>query len=224
MRRPPVTFKAGSKVLSDIASSKIWGEILPPRIVACETRVPGRIDCLYRGERKAVANAITRRVEEFAAGRACARAALLQLGIPPQPLLRGRDGAVLWPDGIVGAITHTRGYCAAAVARRSDYSGLGIDAEEVGRMTSEMWPLICSADEGAWFTGTNAPLETATLLFSAKEAVFKCCPGDFPNFREVTIRLREGTFHVEVPATPQLQPGRYRVADALVFSGIARSA
>ena len=61
--------------------------------------------------------------------RTCARIALGRLGLPPAPLLSGPKREPLWPDGVVGSITHCDGYRAVAVARADQLASIGIDAE-----------------------------------------------------------------------------------------------
>ena len=50
-------------------------------------------------------------------GRACARAALANLGQGEAVIGIDEAGAPLWPAGVVGSITHTKGYAAALVAK-----------------------------------------------------------------------------------------------------------
>src|SRR5207245_11366486 len=111
---------------------------------------------------------------EFAAGRACARAALHRLGFPRGPLLSGADRAPIWPAGAVGSITHCPGYCAAAVARRRDVRALGIDAELNEPLPDGVAELVCTETELTW-TAMSAPRGThwQALIFSAKESVYK---------------------------------------------------
>jgi 4'-phosphopantetheinyl transferase EntD len=73
--------------------------------------------------------AVPRRRAEFTTGRACARRALAELGVAPAAILSGDRREPLWPDGVVGAITHCAGFRAAAVGRATDYRSIGIDAE-----------------------------------------------------------------------------------------------
>ena len=40
------------------------------------------------------------------------------------------DRAPIWPDRVVGSITHTGDFAAAAVAWAADIAGLGIDSEQ----------------------------------------------------------------------------------------------
>ncbi|MFP5388692.1 MAG: 4-phosphopantetheinyl transferase, partial [Thermoleophilia bacterium] len=50
----------------------------------------------YAEEAEALGNAVEKRRCEFVTGRACARAALAQLGVPAQPIPVGRRGEPLW--------------------------------------------------------------------------------------------------------------------------------
>jgi len=88
-------------------------------------------------ERPCVEKAVEKRRREFSAGRCCAREALRQLGCDTGPIGQDRNGAPRWPDGIVGAITHSSTCAAAAAARTKHLLGIGIDLETVSRV-SEM--------------------------------------------------------------------------------------
>jgi 4'-phosphopantetheinyl transferase EntD len=160
---------------------------------------------LYAEELALVARAIDKRQREFALGRACARRALAQLGIAPQPLLANPDRSVCWPDAAWGSITHTDGLCLAVAARREHLSGIGIDAEVRGRVSDKLWSQIASEREIAWFRGAadaHAAAERATLLFSAKEAFYKaqfCVSRTFVGFHEAELAFDdESTFRVRL--------------------------
>src|SRR5207245_224467 len=84
---------------------------------------------LLPAEAAVVAAVAPRRRREFAAGRWCARQALVRLGIEGFALLPSPDRAPRWPPGIVGSISHTSDYCVAVVARQRDFLGVGVDAE-----------------------------------------------------------------------------------------------
>ena len=81
-----------------------------------------------------------------------------------------------WPSSLVGSITHTRGFRAAAVAPRSVLSSVGIDTEL-------NCPLPDGVEESVTVTGEPQMLAALAravplthwgrLLFSAKEAVYK---------------------------------------------------
>ena len=82
-----------------------------------EEAVPQLHDAeLFPEERACLAKAVEKRRAEFGTARVCARRALAQLGFPPMPLVPNKDRSPVWPQGVVGSITHTRGYCAVIVA------------------------------------------------------------------------------------------------------------
>jgi enterobactin synthetase component D len=79
---------------------------------------------------------------------------------------------------VVGSITHTQGFASAAVAPTSALRGLGIDSEE--RFTLErarrLDAYLAHPDEVLRLTRTG-PLDegdAATVVFSAKESLYKC--------------------------------------------------
>jgi 4'-phosphopantetheinyl transferase EntD len=133
---------------------------------------------LYPGEEAAVAAAVPKRQAEYAAGRACARAALTELCGTAGPLLRDTvRGAPVWPEGVVGSITHCDGYRAAAVAHTADILTLGIDAEPHGPLPEGVLDVILSTDQEraalAALTAHSPRVHWDRLLFSAKETVYK---------------------------------------------------
>jgi 4'-phosphopantetheinyl transferase EntD len=134
---------------------------------------------LYPEETEAVAKAVEKRRAEYAAGRACARAALAQFGHPPGPILRDSSnrGAPVWPAGFVGSITHTDGYRAAAAARAADILTLGIDAEPHGALpVGVLDVIVATAAERTGLddlTRRHPEVRWDRLLFSAKETVYK---------------------------------------------------
>jgi len=87
---------------------------------------------LYPEEEVSIRNAVRKRRREFAAGRNCARRALAFLGVQDCALPMGNDREVLWPEGIVGSISHCDDLCAVAVARRDFAAGIGLDVERAG--------------------------------------------------------------------------------------------
>jgi len=143
------------------------------------------------------------RRREFAAGRACARAALARLGQSAVPVLRGPGGAPRWPDGTAGSITHCAGYRAAAVTFTRDVASLGIDAEADEPLPDRgMLDRIASGEERTRLRELAAAAPGTSwdrLLFSAKESVYKAW---FPltqrwlgfESADILIDPRAGTF------------------------------
>ncbi|MBW8709403.1 MAG: 4'-phosphopantetheinyl transferase superfamily protein [Alphaproteobacteria bacterium] len=169
--------------------------LLQPGMSGAELRDTGQALALLADEEILVASAASKRHRDFAMGRTCARAALAPLGHGEAAIAIGEDGAPLWPPGILGSITHTSGYAAAVVCEVGRFSGLGIDAEQVGGVTAKLWPRLFNAVEQAQLAGHADAAVAATLLFSAKEAAFKAwrLRGALA-FRDITIDLRQDSF------------------------------
>jgi 4'-phosphopantetheinyl transferase EntD len=149
--------------------------ILPAGVAVAAT--DGDLDEeLFEEEAAAVANAVESRRREFTTGRACARAALAQLGFPPQAIPAGENGAPLWPAGIVGSITHCEGFRASAVGRAAELTAIGIDAEPNRPLPDGVLADIALPAERADLRALA--METPEvcwdrLLFSIKESIYK---------------------------------------------------
>jgi len=180
----------------------VIAEILPPPVAAVEAFEDPPGAALFPEEEAAVARAVPRRRGEFAAGRACARAALTQLGLPAAPILPGPRGAPQWPAGVVGSITHCDGYRAAAVARARDVLTLGLDAEPAGPLPGGVLDAVSLAEERGRLPALTAAAPHVAwdrLLFCAKEAVYKAwfpLAGRWLGFEEAAITFAPdaGTF------------------------------
>jgi len=175
---------------------------------------------------------------EFLAGRFCAMEALRRLDPSRAPIMPGRTerGAPVWPSGVVGSITHTAGYVAAAVARCGDARGLGIDSERIVSVAQarRLSLQVCWASE--LMQGMEAGLDRAqsfTLAYSAKESIFKCLfplTGDMFYYHDVRIEhvdLQTGMFRARLIKTlsPEFRAGmpvegRFEVSGSLVHTGV----
>lgn len=125
-------------------------------------------------EAAAVARAVPHRQAEFAAGRAAARAALAAAGLPEAAIPAGEDRAPVWPEGVVGSITHGEDIALAVAAPLAVAAGLGLDVESDVPLPGDVLSEICDGEECAWIAGQVEPLRWARLIFVAKEAAFKC--------------------------------------------------
>ncbi|MFG1696061.1 4'-phosphopantetheinyl transferase [Nonomuraea sp. NPDC049309] len=190
--------------------------ILPPQVVAVESRDDDDLDgVLFPEEEALVARAVDKRRKEFAAARICARRALALLGRPPVPILSGSRGEPLWPDGIVGSITHCAGYRGAVAAVRSDVASIGIDAEPDGPLPDGVLDAVALPEESALVrerAGQDG-VHWDRLLFCAKEAVYKTwypLTGRWLGFEEARIDLVADP----VPAVAAPAPGAAPVSGA----------
>lgn len=187
---------------------------------------------LWAVERAAMAQAVPAREREFAAGRRAARRAMAALDYRPEALPMGADRAPIWPDGLVGSISHGAGVCVAAVARRGAARSLGIDLEEAGAVGDDLLGEICTLAERAWVQAQPEPNRAilASLLFSAKEAAYKCqypLSGKVLDFQALEITPDLDLGRIEARFTQAVGPfqaqdilfGRYVVTDGIVATG-----
>jgi len=128
---------------------------------------------LFAEEERSVSRAVSVRRREFTTGRACARRALQQLGTAAVAIPSGDHGEPLWPIGIVGSITHCRGYRACAVARAEDVRSIGVDAEIHEPLPEGVLEHVAFGRELPMVTRRSDGICLDKLLFSAKEAVYK---------------------------------------------------
>jgi enterobactin synthetase component D len=124
-------------------------------------------------------SAVQKRKAEFTAGRYCARTALMQLGGDSSSVVGvGAHREPVWPKGFTGSITHTEGYAAALVARDHLVRAVGIDSE--AWITPESMASVSEQILSAGEPHHNcqhlfeSPQHYLTLVFSAKESLFKC--------------------------------------------------
>ncbi len=222
----------------NLRASRLLGGLFANRVIAFEAREPIGPESLLEEEARYVRRAVHKRVGEFAAGRACARRALAELAITSFPLRVGADREPLWPNGITGSITHTAGFCGVVVARTSEAASLGIDAEQRDAVHRRLWRHIATPEELRWLEAfpPSRAADMAALVFSAKEAFFKC---QFPltrewlSFADVSVSVEPGAARTgphSVGVTPRrgvalqgLPPppwaGRYALRGALVVTG-----
>lgn len=124
-------------------------------------------------------NAVQKRKAEFRAGRYCAAVALAQLGYAKSTMIGiGAGREPLWPEGVVGSITHASGYASAVAAQQHLVRGIGIDSEawidagtarELGRHI--LTATECHDEQQHLFA---SPRHHLTMVFSAKESLYKC--------------------------------------------------
>jgi 4'-phosphopantetheinyl transferase EntD len=214
------------------------GSLFPPGAVAADLREAGDPALLLPAEAMHVARAVPKRVHEFAAGRLCARRALAEFGIVDVAVKVADDRQPVWPDSFIGSITHTAGFAAAVVAERRSAVGLGLDSEVVGDVDTKLWPSICVSMETAWMASLPASEQAAavTLIFSAKEAFYKCqyaLVRERLNFHDVRVEVAawgvsSGVYqihpirHIALRTRTALPlEGRFLFHDELVTTGFA---
>lgn len=188
--------------------------VLVPGLFGAELYDQGQTLPLHPEEGRAIAGTAEKRQRDFVLGRSCAHAALAQMERDEGPIMRADDGTPVWPAGIVGSITHTKGYAAAIVAAAADFAGLGVDAEWIGGVTQDLWPRLFDADERNGLARHPDPSRLATILFSAKEACHKAGRERVLRFHDLHTTIGENAFMARRDA--EVFEGRYAVQGDLV--------
>jgi len=205
-------------------------DLFSSSVAITETR-NAKIDApfLSLAERTYLENVSQNRKREFIAGRFCAHEAMVLANIPPENIQIGRKGEPIWPSNIVGSITHSHGYAAAAVARRSDIISLGLDAEIDEPLSSRVLRRISNAQEQEWAKGAGGTLvqHPGKVLFSAKEATYKAwypITHDWLGFKEALINFhdQENTFTVHIQKNGPIREmhGKYTIRKDVIVTAI----
>jgi 4'-phosphopantetheinyl transferase EntD len=155
----------------------LFQDLVDPLISVREAALAGFASRLLPDEMVAVAAAGEKRRREFAAGRTLAREAFAALGLPSVAVPAGSDRAPIWPNGVVGSISHSSTWCVAAIALQSDgFISIGVDLEESIPLDEIYATDICTRLEKDWLD--RQPIDQKGLLlralFSAKECAYKC--------------------------------------------------
>lgn len=218
--------RAASTIISCVIES-----ILPGSVVAEESH-DVEAPPLHPDEVAALGHASDTRRREFALARGCARRAVVRLGFAPGPILPGPRREPLWPDGVVGSITHCRGYAAAAVARARDLGGLGIDAEPHERVPDGVLRAFAHPAELAALRALGDTLAWGRILFSAKESAYKALSAHGgaalrPEGIVVSIDAASSRFRAAIAACPRRAcdvEGAYAVVGGFVLAAAAVTA
>ena len=230
---------AGTLLRSDAAASEaLVRDLFEPTVRIGIAPVRDELADLSAAERALVEGAVRTRKNEFATGRRLAHRLLAELGVAAGPILRDADRVPIWPEGIVGSISHSRTLAVAALARAAHGSGIGIDIEPDVAVRDGVERVVCTPFEQTWLD--SAPSITPSdpdprsdrarwvkLFFSAKESVYKAF---FPRIRvfwgfhevELEIDPVAGRFDASLPASADRQriTGRFARKDGVIVSGV----
>ncbi|MCX6406230.1 MAG: 4'-phosphopantetheinyl transferase superfamily protein [Propionibacteriales bacterium] len=216
--------------------TSLVASLLPPEVVVHETRRTGAVGRAWRllaeEERREVPGAGERRRDDWATGRLLAHAALAELGEDVPVLRRGERGEPLWPDGVVGSITHCDDYAACAAAHAADVSALGIDVEPSLPLPPGVLQVVATPEERrhlADLADQDGSVPWDRLLFCAKEACYKVW---FPverrwlGFEDADVRLDpDGSVEVTLgpvhrASLPARLRGRWGARDGVVAAAM----
>lgn len=212
-------------------------QLLPAGVVVVEAFGDALGESVFVGEEDLVGNAVESRRREFVTARRCAREALGKLGHAPVPIRVGSAREPQWPAGVVGSITHTTGFRAAAVAPRSVLASVGIDTEPNVPLPDGVEEFVTIPGEAQMLAALSCAVPMThwgRLLFSAKEAVYKAwypLTGRWLGFGDARLMIDppEGTFIAKLlvdgtrtdggPSLGELH-GRFLVARGLVATAV----
>ncbi len=184
-----MTWRALPPLITDVARQ------LPdfPELRIVAGRIGDHLHELWPEERDAIARARDKRAREFATGRYLARCAMADLGVTAASIRRAEDRSPVWPEALLGSLTHAGDVAIAAVTQAGAVRGVGIDLEEADRVTEPLFgKLFTAAEREALALWERPPGREclAAVMFSAKEAAYKAVypqVGKFISFHEAEV-------------------------------------
>jgi 4'-phosphopantetheinyl transferase EntD len=113
---------------------------------------------------------------EFASGRHVARLALAAIGQPPASIPIGAGGEPIFPQGVVGSLSHTSRHAVALVSGANRHASVGVDVGDARTLGKAAARLMTAAEiDLVTAKGWASTEEQAqNVVFGAKEALFKC--------------------------------------------------
>lgn len=168
----------------------LFGEI--GALVVCHPVVPGLAQALTEEEALSMLNCVEVVRDRAAAARLAARLLLAGEGFPGWSMPRKHADATDWPPGYVGSLSHANEFAAAAIARREEFAGIGVDIEPAEPLPSGLRDAVVfprDVSGAAW--GALAD----RIIFCAKEAAYKAVyplDREVLGFADVTVDLVAG--------------------------------
>jgi len=219
-----MTLDVCSQVHNDDIINKLFGEQTKSQILP----INDHFCSISSDEQEIVRHTSQKRRNEFSTGRICARNSLLAYGINNFPILRNQQREPIWPDNIVGSISHCRDLCGAVVAKKSSIRAIGFDIENVRRLRQDISKHICTQQELEWLASQSRTERDrlVILFFSLKEAIFKCI-SSLQNiqisFKDCAIQPDSGSnsayVHFYLPNIQNDIKLRFYVSEQHVYSG-----
>lgn len=124
----------------------------------------------------------------------------------------------MWPDNVVGSITHTSDFAACCVSSQSEALSIGLDAEKVAYIRLQTALLYASTEELTETASVDFARQR-TAIFSIKEAISKAAVEipTMPSMR-LSIDWRRGSFTADVGSQQGLYRGSFLFHENLVLS------
>ncbi|MBF0695871.1 4'-phosphopantetheinyl transferase family protein [Actinomyces bowdenii] len=185
---------------------------------------------LFPVEQDYIRRAVPKRFQEFQTVRALARRGLAELGRVRPPMVPGERGEPIWPQGIIGSITHCDGYRAVMVSTSCQLRSIGIDAEPNCPLSTGVFHRISSPEERDEIRLLAEAIPQVCgdrLLFSAKESIYKMWFPVARNmlwFDQACVRLLpDGSFDATLlvpaarsPGIPRRVIGRWDLSEGIL--------
>lgn len=164
-------------------------------------------------------HAVDKRKAEFVAGRYAAKIALELLNSDVSKVSIGKDRLPIWPPFYTGSISHTRDIAICVVSKTDHIKSIGIDIENCleSNIAGDIINLVLTETEFKLVGNRTRPNPvTLTLIFSAKESLFKALYLEvglyfgFDAARVLSIDFDKRKFYIELikDLTPSLMCGR----------------
>jgi len=141
-----------------------------------------------------ISRAVRKRQAEFLAGRHCAALALNSIGLYQSFAVEiGKSREPVWPDGVVGSITHSGTQAAAIVGASNSFSGVGVDIENLVEygVYQQISPRVLNKSERDLIHALDVDEALLfTYIFAVKEAFFKAVfpqVGTHLGFNTITV-------------------------------------
>lgn len=154
-----------------------------------------------------IRSSVRKRQAEYFSGRYLARMAmglLFQQSVSQcPPILTGTNREPLWPQNTFGAVTHSNELAMVVIGESSAVGGLGIDCEQwlTPAMSHEIANQIHQpAEQQHLLLNGFSAQEATTLLFSAKESLFKAL---YPQIKQY-FGFEQAFLHQHLSQTQQL--------------------
>lgn len=140
---------------------------------------------------------VFKRKAEFIAGRLAANSAISALLSSSNSIYSigvNSDRSPIWPEGVVGSITHSNDLALAMVGNKTELKYLGVDLEHImdEKLSKEVASNILIDSELSQLTKASFAFNTAvSLAFSAKESLFKALSPTTRQFQDFDAALIE---------------------------------
>ncbi len=153
---------------------------------------------ITKAERKIVSDAVEQRKLEFSSGRWCAREALKMIDIQCSYIGVGELHQPLWPQGVIGSISHDIDLAVAVVVLTTKVAWMSIGVDVINLSVTKnslsglAYMFIYDESELELMTTLSKHMQAEMVLFSLKECAVKALSetcGKFMDCRELRFMM-----------------------------------